>query len=465
MILSLNKFNVSAVFFTLALSGCASQIDAPQHLQSVESFVAETKIADQLQGQDEVNWWHQLQSAQLNQLVDDALANNYSLKASQLQLKSALAMLGAEEADYFPQGGVNVGTQSTGIDDTISRQSSANLALSWQLDLFGRINALVDAADSSAMSQGEQLRALQIEVVTSVVTGYISYQGNKQKLDILNQQITALEQSIDVLEARVQEGIANELDLNRTRAQLSQQQALLPEASYAQYRDLATLASLTGRITGDMNLTNEQEIFSADFKVTLAEPNKSIALRPDISQALYDFSQANSLSVAASRALYPDVSLDAFVGVLSLGNTQFSDTNKHWQVAPQIEWSLLSYPALLAQRDAQEYLSEAAYNQYQNVVLSAVNDSELALRLLSKSMEQKKYADQRYNFANMAFIQANSMYQEGQIPYLELLDARQDVLIAQENTVNSQIISSLAKVNAYQAFNGRWSYSLKNLEK
>jgi multidrug efflux system outer membrane protein len=55
------------------------------------------------------------------------------------------------------------------------------------------------------------------------------------------------------------------------------------------------------------------------------------------------------------------------------------------------------------------------------------------------------------------------MYQEGQIPYLELLDARQDVLIAQENAVNATISSSLAKVSAYQAFNGRWSYGLITL--
>ena len=55
------------------------------------------------------------------------------------------------------------------------------------------------------------------------------------------------------------------------------------------------------------------------------------------------------------------------------------------------------------------------------------------------------------------------MYQEGQIPYLELLDARQDVLIAQENAVDSTISSLLAKVNAYHAFNGRWSYALATL--
>lgn len=80
-----------------------------------------------------------------------------------------------------------------------------------------------------------------------------------------------------------------------------------------------------------------------------------------------------------------------------------------------------------------------------------------------KQSEQQHYADNRYKYANNAFLQAEVMYQEGQIPYLELLDARQDVLVAQENAVDSTIASLLAKVNAYQAFNGRWSYALATL--
>jgi len=226
---------------------------------------------------------------------------------------------------------------------------------------------------------------------------------------------------------------------------------------------LSMLALLTGQLASDLTIVDERDVLTHQFAVSVVNPSEAIALRPDISRALFEFSQANSLSVAASKALLPEISLSAFAGVLSLGSSQLADTQQQWQVAPQIQWSLLSYPALLAQRDAQQYLSEAAYSQYQQIVLSAINDSELSLKLLSKQLEQKHFADNRFKFANKAFIQANSMYQEGQIPYLELLDARQDVLIAQENAVNATISSSLAKVSAYQAFNGRWSYGLTTL--
>lgn len=456
------RLTLSAVLVAAVLSGCASKIDTHSEQQAINDFVSQANIANNVATADETNWWQKLESEQLNALVNSALENNYDLQTSQLTLKSALARLGEQKAQYLPQGGVEVGAAKSDAPSVYDRQSSANVALDWQLDLFGRITALVDAANASAMSQAEQVRLLQIEVVSSVVKGFVSYQGNVEKQQIIAMQIEALEQSIDVLQARVDEGVANELDLNRTMAQLRQQEALMPAIEYAKYSDLSALAVLTGKLAKDITITDEQSILEHDFSVALKNANEAIALRPDISRALYDFSQANSLSVAASKALLPDISLSAFAGVVSIDSTGLKNTDQQWQVAPQLQWSLLSYPALLAQRDAQQFLSEAAYSDYQQIVLSAVSESELSLQMLVNQQQQKTFADERFGFANKAFLQAQAMYEEGQIPYLELLDARQDVLIAQENAVDTTIASLLAKVNAYQAFNGQWSYALNS---
>ncbi|TMO81821.1 TolC family protein [Pseudoalteromonas sp. S3776] len=456
------RLTLSAVLVAAALSGCASKIDTRSEQNAINDFVAQANIASNVATADETNWWQKLESEQLNALVNSALANNYDLKTSQLTLKSALARLGEQKAQYLPQGGVEVGAARSDAPSVYERQSSANVALNWQLDLFGRITALVDAANASTMSQAEQVRLLQIEVVSSVVKGFVSYQGNVQKQQIIAMQIEALEQSIDVLQARVDEGVANELDLNRTMAQLRQQEALIPAIEYAKYSDLSALAVLSGKLTKDLAITDEQSILEHDFSVALKNANEAIALRPDISRALYDFSQANSLSVAASKALLPDISLSAFAGVVSTDSTGLKNTDQQWQVAPQLQWSILSYPALLAQRDAQQFLSEAAYSDYQQIVLSAVTESELSLQMLVNQQQQKTFADERFDFANKAFLQAQAMYEEGQIPYLELLDARQDVLIAQENAVDTTITALLAKVKAYQTFNGQWSYVLNS---
>ncbi len=456
------RLTLSAVLVAAFLSGCASKIDTQSEQNAINDFVAQANIASNVAIADETNWWHKLESKQLNALVNSALANNYNLQTSQLTLKSTLARLGEQKAQYLPQGGVNIGAARSDAPSVFDRQSSANIALDWQLDLFGRITALVDAAHASAMSQAEQVRSLQIEVVSSVVKGFVSYQGNVEKQHIIAMQINALEQSIEVLQARVDEGVANELDLNRTMAQLRQQEALMPAIEYAKYSDLSTLAVLTGKLAQDIAIDNEQNLLEQSFSVALKNANSAISLRPDISRALYDFSQANSLSVAASKALLPDISLSAFAGVVSIDSTGLKNTDQQWQVAPQLQWSILSYPALLAQRDAQQFLSEAAYSDYQQIVLNAVTQSELSLQMLINQQQQERYAKQRYGFANKAFLQAQAMYEEGQIPYLELLDARQDVLMAQENAVDTTIATLLAKVNAYQAFNGQWSYALSS---
>ena len=456
------RLTLSAVLVAAFISGCASKIDTQSEQNAINDFVAQANIASNVAIADETNWWHKLESKQLNALVNSALANNYNLQTSQLTLKSTLARLGEQKAQYLPQGGVNIGAARSDAPSVFDRQSSANIALDWQLDLFGRITALVDAANASAMSQAEQVRSLQIEVVSSVVKGFVSYQGNVEKQHIIAMQINALEQSIEVLQARVDEGVANELDLNRTMAQLRQQEALMPAIEYAKYSDLSTLAVLTGKLAQDIAIDNEQNLLEQSFSVALKNANSAIALRPDISRALYDFSQANSLSVAASKALLPDISLSAFAGVVSIDSTGLKNTDQQWQVAPQLQWSILSYPALLAQRDAQQFLSEAAYSDYQQIVLNAVTQSELSLQMLVNQQQQERYAKQRYGFANKAFLQAQAMYEEGQIPYLELLDARQDVLMAQENAVDTTIATLLAKVNAYQAFNGQWSYALSS---
>ncbi|WP_189377609.1 TolC family protein [Thalassotalea profundi] len=451
---------VAAVMLSALITGCASKINETQHQQLLESFIERADIASNLSGQDELNWWHRFNSAQLNQLVDAALAKNHDLKTSQLQLKSALARLGAQKTDYLPQGSISASANRSSLADAISKESTANIASDWQIDLFGRITALVDAANASAMSQAEQLRLLQVEVVSAIVKGYVNYQGNIKKEHIATKQIEALHQSIDVLQAQVDEGMANELDLNRTKAQLSQQQALLPEIKYAKYRDLSTLALLTGHFTNEIKVDENSEVLLSQIAVEIIDPNNAIALRPDILQALYKFSQANSLSVAANKALLPNISLSGFAGILGLNNTRLVDTQQQWQVNPQIEWSLLSYPALLAQKEAQEYLSEAAYSEYQKIVLKAMNESELSLQLLVKQNNQQSFAQERFKHANNAFYQAQAMYQEGQIPYLELLDARQDVLIAEKDNIDSSISSLIAKVSTYQAFNGRWSRQL-----
>ena len=158
----MSKYKLTALVVAGLLTGCASKIDELQYQTQLQEYVAKTQIASHLQGQDEINWWQQLNSSQLNNLVMSARSNNHDLHTSQLKLKSALARLGEQKAQYLPQGGVAIDATRSSVGDVNTRQSAANVNLDWQLDLFGKITALVNAANAGAMSQAQQLRALHI---------------------------------------------------------------------------------------------------------------------------------------------------------------------------------------------------------------------------------------------------------------------------------------------------------------
>ncbi|HCV02092.1 MAG TPA: TolC family protein, partial [Pseudoalteromonas sp.] len=95
---------VSAMLLAGALAGCAQSVDMQEQQVSLTQFVSDTQIGEQNEGASENNWWRSLDSAQLNNLVTDALAMNHDLKTSQLQLDAAIARLGLARADYYPQG-------------------------------------------------------------------------------------------------------------------------------------------------------------------------------------------------------------------------------------------------------------------------------------------------------------------------------------------------------------------------
>ncbi|WP_199611896.1 TolC family protein [Flocculibacter collagenilyticus] len=473
------NFTLLAATMMVTLTGCASNNDYLKQSDNLNTYIASATIADELKGVSEVNWWQQLNDTTLNALVEEALTQNNALIASGKRLQAAYRQLGYEQHQYLPQGGALVASTKESVDNVQTESAKAGLGLSWQLDLFGRIDELISAANANALAQAELQRSLYVEIVSGVVQSYLNWHGSNEKHRIIAMQISALEESIEVLKIRVEEGYSSSLDLNRAYAQLNQQQALLPLVEQARFNNQAALAVLTGRTASDINIPDTKTVadelrtlsqyakkqFTIDkLRVELASPSLAIAKRPDISQALYQLAKEQALSDSARAALFPSINLTAFAGVLSVDSAGLSNTVNHWQIKPQVEWSLLSYPALMAQLDTQLLFTEAAYADYKQAVLEAIADSERSLNRLLTQTQQHQFATKRFEYANRAFEQATAMYEEGQVPYLTLLDARQDVLIAQQNAVDSTVASLISRVEAFKAFNGQWSHALTLLQ-
>lgn len=411
-------------------------------------------------------WWQQVENQELNQLIATVLEQNQNLKASAARLRAAVAQLSAEQKSRWPQGNISVNANrekgvTTGTSE-IFESTSAGAALTWQLDLSGRLNALAEAANAAAENRQGIHQSLVTELVSNSVRSYLYWQNLQQQKALTQNQLTALEDSIEILDARYAEGLSTDLELNRTKAQYFELKQRLPQIAGELARVSSVLAVLQNQAVAKVQLTplTSEQYQALNFDIQLASPLDALVHRGDLRSAVALLTQQNELTVSAERALYPDISFSAFAGVFNNQGISFSDTQSSWQVAPQLSWSLFSYPQLLAQLDTQQALSQASYYDYRNTVSQIVADTEVALQLLVQNEAQLDFAKRRSYAASKAYEIANSGYQEGQIGYLELLNARQDVLIAEQAQLVAHNLWLEANVNVYGEFSGDWSSAL-----
>jgi len=459
------KMAVAATTLAL-LSGCVKTQDVTPEIDALQSQFQDLDNSVAYRHANEARWWTGFNDNQLNQLVRDGVAANRDLEAAGKRIQAAYQRLGYEQAQYLPQGSVDGVVTWEGLDGNSSESSFLGANTIWELDLFGRISYLVDAAQADVMSATEYRRQVYVEVVSAVVESYLNWQGNTERYRIVSGQIASLENSIQVLQARVEEGISSTLDLHRTQAQLNQQEALLPAVEAALYRNRATLATLLGVNPDRLELKPVNYGLAGNIHrpLELTTPEKAVAQRPDIHIAMQRLIGQNALSNAAVASLYPSISLSGNAGILSESSSSWLQGDAAWSMTPRLSWSLLSLPALNAKAKAERSLTEAAYVDYEQTIINAIAESQAALVDLLTSSEVVESSESRLDHASKALRQVQVMYEEGSVPYLEVLDARREALAAEGDASTSKTQMLVARVSAYRAFNGGWSQAAYFME-
>lgn len=464
------KMTLSGIALAV-LAGCASAPNIDQAQQTSQSFsnaLSTHVLLSEVAKQSEQNWWQQLNIAELDQFVVDVLDKNQNLKASSARLRAALAGLSVQQRANLPQGGLAVSgnrsnlPSSTNPNADVVSSATAGGNVHWQLDLSGRIAALTSAAEAVAVDSQAQYQQLLTELVSTSVRSFLQWQNLQQQQALTLNQLKALEDSMEIIQVRIEEGIATELELNRTRVQYYELKQRLPQIGVELAQVEQTLSALTDKRADELSFTvlSQTDYDALNLTVNVQSADDALMQRGDIRSAMAKVHQQGYLAQSAERALYPDISLSAFAGVLNIPGMNFNNTQSNWQVTPSINWSLFSYPQLLAQLDAQTALSEASYHSYKQTLTDALSQTELSLRALQHAQQQFALSTKTVKAARAAYQQAEAGYQEGQLAYLDLLAARQDVLSAERSQVliRNQWLS--ASVAAYSQLSGGWSSQL-----
>jgi len=460
------KIVTAIALATLALTACAvgPNYHAPQVAPAVVQNVQSTAFVTQ---SPEALWWQEFGDAELDSLVQRALAANLDLRTAYDRVRAARAVFVERKLDYAPH--VQLQGSYTHFDEQqpgfgsgrINAQSdSLGFDAAWEIDLFGHVRRSVEAARADLGAERANYEDAQVTVAAEVARNYFELRGAQKRLVVARENLSTQHQTLELTELLDETGRGSELDVQRSRARLKATEATIPPLEAAAKQAGYRLAVLLGQRPGAL----DQELKPAEVAtyakaLPIGDPSELLRRRPDVRAAERQLAAATARVGVATADLFPRVNVTGFVGFLSgdvgrlFGTT--SDSNaRAWSVTPAVSWAAFDIGSVHERLHASEAQSDAAAANYEQVVLTALEDTENSFVAYSAGQAQLKSLSEQAQASRRAADLADRQYREGVADFLVLLDAQRTQLDAEDSVAQAQTSVNVSVVAIYKALGG-----------
>jgi multidrug efflux system outer membrane protein len=451
---------------SVSVAGCITV--GPNYERPTVDVPAKWRI-EVTEAQDVANtkWWEQFGDPVLTDLIETALKGNLDVRIAAARVDQFIGIMVTTRAQGLPQIGFSVGVSSNRVSQVgfpplspvLDPQFSlyqAALGASWQLDLFGRVRRLTEAARAQVYASQQAQRGVVLSLVASVATSYITLRGLDKQREIAVATAANFGETVRIFTARYKFGMVSETELNEARAQYKLAQVAIPAIDQQVAALENGISILLGRNPGPIprGKTIDQLLLPtipADLPSTLLER------RPDILQAEQNLVAANA-NVGAARALYyPDISLTGLVGSASTAIGNFlSGPAMLWSVAAALAGPIFTSGAISGQVQSAEALKQQAELFYQQTILRAFGDTNTALTGSAELDKQVMLQQERVNSLRIYARLSWHKYEAGLIGYLEVQISEVDLFSAELALANLRAQRYAQAVSVYQAMGGGW---------
>lgn len=450
----------------LMLGGCMFGPD----YRRPETEIPKTFRFDNKQTQDiaDTMWWEQFQDPVMNDLIKAALAENKNVGVAAARIMEFQGHYGATRSELFPQ----IGGQVTGSHREINSLTlppplasntkrsweiyTVSINASWELDIWGRIRRLSEAARAQLLASEEGRRATILTLVSSVASSYINLLALDRQLEIAKRTAASRAQSVEVFELRFSGGVISQMELAQIQSQYEVAAAAIPplESQIAQQEN--ALSVLLGRPPGPIPRGRELKELNLPV-VSAGLPSELLVRRPDLQQAEQKLIAANA-EIGAARALYlPRISLTGLLGVASNHlSGMFSSPARLAAFGVMTSIPIFTAGGIAGQVKQAEGRHQQALLQYEQAILVAFKEVEDALISVQKTREQLTPQGRRVNALRDYNEMARLRYDEGYTSYIEVLDSERSLFEAETSfaQIQSTVFGSL--INLYMVLGGGW---------
>ncbi len=442
----------------LALAGCMSL--APNY-ERPAAPVAATFAAASVQGEApaDLGWQRFFPDARLRQLIKLALKNNRDLRVAVLNIEQARAQFQVRRADQLPTVNVGAsGSRTPGSNDSITSAYSAGLVVSaYELDLFGRVRSLTDAAQAQLLATEEARKGVHISLVASVANAYLALLADEELLALTRQTLEARESSLKLTQLKFDNGVASKLDQQQASSLVDSAKVVMAQ----QQRQLAMDGNLMVLLVGQ-TLPDTLAAPTTLAQTTLPElpaglPSDLLTARPDIRAAEQQLIAANANIGAARAAFFPHISLTGSVGSASSQlSGLFKSGSFGWTFAPQALLPIFDYGRNSANLSGAKVGREAALAQYEKAIQVAFREVSDALAGQATYGEQLRAQRAVAQAESERFALSDLRYKNGAASYLDLLDAQRSLFAAQQAAVQANVQRLQNQVTLYRVLGGGW---------
>lgn len=413
------------------------------------------------------NWWRQFGDEELVRLIDELVRQNLTLAEARQRVLAVQAVRTTVAADRLPRldGAANVTHAATG-EEAVNPQGpqpgqdmnlySAGLAASWELDLWGRIQHLNQAADANVAAVIEDYHAAAVSLAADLAVAYLDIRTLQERLAVLDRNLDLQRQTLALATSQQEAGAGTEFAVAQAQRQLAQTQALKPPLRDALARSENRLAILLGRRPSD-DLVVPGKVPQMPPILGLGLPAELLEHRADVRRAIAAYRAAVEQVGAATAAKYPTVTLSGTLNLQATTVSHLLDSQAYtYSLGPNLRVPLFDAGRLDAV--VQERVAEAEQRRLavERTLLEAIGEVENAAVGVVRSEERRQELENAVTTARRAVTLADQLYRTGLTGLGDLVDAQRYLVDLEDRSLVARRDALVETVHLYRALGGGW---------
>lgn len=407
-------------------------------------------------------WWTFFEDAELERLIDTALAHNHDLRIAQANLLASRALFDERQLDQYPtvtaQGVYTRSLQQQWPADggaperKLAQTYRAGFDVQWELDVFGRVQRLTASAMARSQAAQADLALMRLSIAADVARYYYQQQGLSRSLDVAEAEVAAWRETLALTRAQVRAGSGQLEDQQNAHANLLRSEAQIPPLQARIQETGYRLDVLTGQPPRQPRaLVQARVLPPLARQLPLGDVDQLIRHRPDVISAERLLAASTEDVGAATADLYPRLNLDGFIGFFALRGGDLGSASRAYELAPSVNWPAFRLGSVRARLRASQAQAEGALASYQQSLLKAQEEVENAVTRLARDQTRLGSLLESARHGEQAIDIANKRYRSGSGAYLAVLENQRALFVIRKEVADAETDSYLNAIALYKA--------------